>query len=74
MSDDRPVAGVSVVEALIDKMAVCDAPVLIEGATGTGNELAARAIYYQGACAIVHSCRSTGSLRRDVALHRFLGR
>jgi DNA-binding NtrC family response regulator len=38
-----------VVDRLIDKIATYNAPVLIEGETGTGKELAARAVHYRGA-------------------------
>ncbi|MDH4172680.1 MAG: sigma-54 dependent transcriptional regulator [Betaproteobacteria bacterium] len=38
-----------IADALIDKMSAFDAPVLIEGETGTGKELAARALHYRGA-------------------------
>lgn len=37
-----------VVDALIGKISAFDAPVLIEGETGTGKELAARALHYRG--------------------------
>lgn len=35
-------------QKLVDKISAFDAPVLIEGETGTGKELAARAIHYRG--------------------------
>lgn len=41
--------GFRAIQAMIEKIAACDAPVLIEGETGTGKELAARAIHYEGA-------------------------
>ena len=38
-----------IADAMIDKMSAFDAPVVVEGETGTGKELAARAIHYRGA-------------------------
>jgi two-component system C4-dicarboxylate transport response regulator DctD len=40
-------------------VAATEADVLIEGATGTGKELAARALHEAGGAPTVPSCRST---------------
>ena len=37
-----------IANALIDRMCAFDAPVVIEGETGTGRKFAARAIHYRG--------------------------
>jgi DNA-binding NtrC family response regulator len=52
-SKESPVVGqgrlMESVRALTAKFAACDVPALIRGETGTGKELAARAIHYQSA-------------------------
>src|SRR5690349_6812852 len=40
-------AAIRDVLAKLETFSACDAPVLIEGETGTGKELAARALHYQ---------------------------
>jgi two-component system response regulator GlrR len=42
-------AAFRIADSLIQKMSAFDAPVLVEGETGTGKELAARAIHYRSA-------------------------
>ena len=58
----------------IDKLAACDVTVLIQGETGTGKELAARAIHYLGARKdypfIPVNC---GAIPDDLAENEFFG-